>query len=200
MQIRQDSDVGVQFELLANQTISAHISFCLSIRAEIILSYVSRITIRICYICVCRYLLLLPLLLVFVLSISICYFQGNCAAHEACGAIVKWIKWNRRNNWVEPLKHSPFTAARHSTHGRSTPVGTSCPPSINSDSSVGKRINYSEKKARSCNNGWSILMSLRRSTHMDRRTVIYGSVRQTDRHTKRETGRRGWGRRTSNAW
>lgn len=25
---------------------------------------------------------------------------------------------------------------------------------------------------------------------MDRRTVIYGSVRQTDRHTKRETGRR----------
>lgn len=28
------------------------------------------------------------------------------------------------------------------------------------------RINYSGKKARSCNNGWSILMSIRRGTHM----------------------------------
>ncbi|KAL7729692.1 hypothetical protein ACLKA6_014563 [Drosophila palustris] len=32
---------------------------------------------------------------------------------------------------------------------------------------VGNRINYSEKKARFCNNGWSILMSLRRKRQTD---------------------------------
>lgn len=70
-------------------------------------------------------------------------------------------------------------------------VGTP-PVTASKESGVGKRINYSEKKARSCNNGWSILMSLRRSTHMDMDASRYIWYCATDilndRQTERERG------------
>lgn len=61
-------------------------------------------------------------------------------------------------------------------------------PSCHSIKGVGR----GQTKARSCNNGWSILMSLRRSTHMDMDASRYIWYCATDilndRQTERERG------------